>query len=1252
MVNKKILVISIFILIVLSIGAVSAEDADDAIASSDDDAVLEDSGSTSSGTASGGVDVVTENPWATSGQLEYDIPANAKTIKSADVYVNVYGGSASPTYGANANITITTENGGPTKYNESLWTDKGTTDGAVYTVNNHTTKCYSDYMIHYNITSLLTGLNGTKLSIKVDTFKMGNLSFDGRIKLIGLVFAYNDDSDNETISYWINDNQLWTKSNTTLDFDTAGKSGVSTLTNVVLSSGDGTYTVNDKRLIDVISHESGNYYQYNKWDVSKYMEVTKNTSFNVAYAGSSAYGSIKNVLSVLTINDIKSDISVAPEYVGTSSGVTYLNAFAGTNNTLTVTVSTSKSGKYLIRLLADGVVVNETEAELTNASKKVLITDPTVRPVDNTTVNGAENQIVNYTVELLLNGAAVNSTSMNVPILYNGYLGKDLAYPAGGMETLPTIIINGDIVADVKTDYLSGDTNLNKTDVWTLNLDENSTIVKAFVYVPYTWCAPSVESPDMFNVTFNNEKITPIALYRDQSNLGGSGRNSYGVLVYDVTSLVNKSGDNALALNKSTTYPGVYSSAFVYMYNVTSSNYIKEVYINHGADLLYNSYNDAKRPVKSDSKFVVDPKVVSNATLYVFASNAQNNYADLVFNGETYKNIFADGGSYLTKYSQFDVTGKIKASNSVSVVGASKGTFLALHQIMVLTKNFDDVDITLTPEYTSVPSAYAGTNNAITVTIEALKAATFNATLLADGSEVAKSEIDVVVGTNKFVLIDPTIRPVDASTINGADNKKVNYTLQLSSGKNATIIIPLLYNGNLGKDLAYPAGGMESFLNVTINGDIVIDVKDVSSYLGSGKKDRTDIWSVDLDAKSSIVKSFIYVPYNWFNGNKYVEDESMFNVTFNGANIAPVAWYRDQGNLGGYGKHGYGVFVYDVTGLTKSGDNSLVLVKKYDDTPAVYPSVLIYMYNTTGSAVIKNVYITNGADLLAGTSNNVAKRPVYINSTIDVKTADTADLYIFAASAQSGEGNLVFNGVTYENIWSGTSSTTDLYTMDITASVENSNNISFVATGSTILALQQIIVTTQKAQTTITAPEVTTTYNTDKDLVVNLKDSNGNGVANAKVVIVLNGVKKEVSTNADGQATLAIPSNLVPKSYDVSISYAGDGNYLNASALTKVIVKKASVKLTAKKKTFKAKVKTKKYTVTLKDNKGKAMSKVKLTLKIKGKKAVKATTNKKGKATFKIKKLTKKGKYNAQVTFKGDKYFNKATKKIKIKVKK
>ena len=123
---------------------------------------------TDSGQVSGDVDVVTVNPWKTSGELAYDIPSDVKDIKSADVYVNIYSGSAQNTYGANANVSLRTVNGENQIASEELWIEDGSTDGTIYPVNNHTYKCYSDYQMHYDITDSLKGLNGTSISVNVD----------------------------------------------------------------------------------------------------------------------------------------------------------------------------------------------------------------------------------------------------------------------------------------------------------------------------------------------------------------------------------------------------------------------------------------------------------------------------------------------------------------------------------------------------------------------------------------------------------------------------------------------------------------------------------------------------------------------------------------------------------------------------------------------------------------------------------------------------------------------------------------------------------------------------------------------------------------------------------------------------------------------------------------------------------------------------------------------------------------------------
>ncbi|MEE1151194.1 MAG: hypothetical protein UH242_09615, partial [Methanobrevibacter sp.] len=198
------------------------------------------------------------------------------------------------------------------------------------------------------------------------------------------------------------------------------------------------------------------------------------------------------------------------------------------------------------------------------------------------------------------------------------------------------------------------------------------------------------------------------------------------------------------------------------------------------------------------------------------------------------------------------------------------------------------------------------------------------------------------------------------------------------------------------------------------------------------------------------------------------------------------------------------------------------------------------------------------------------------------------------------------------------------------------------------VTINNATITVSKVNTVLTADAVTATYNINRDLVITLKDANGNALSGAKLTVDLNGAREYV-TDANGQVKVNV-AKLVPKTYTAIITFNGDDAYVKSAKNVQVIVKKAKAKIVAKKKTFKKSKKVKKYTVTLKDNTGKAIKKVKLTLKVKGK-TYKAKTNAKGKAVFKIKNLKKKGTYKATVTFKGDKYYNKVTKKVKITIK-
>ena len=191
-----------------------------------------------------------------------------------------------------------------------------------------------------------------------------------------------------------------------------------------------------------------------------------------------------------------------------------------------------------------------------------------------------------------------------------------------------------------------------------------------------------------------------------------------------------------------------------------------------------------------------------------------------------------------------------------------------------------------------------------------------------------------------------------------------------------------------------------------------------------------------------------------------------------------------------------------------------------------------------------------------------------------------------------------------------------------------------------------------KAQiaTKITADSsLTATYNKKGVIVATLSDINGNALGSVKLSVDLNGEVYTPVTDENGQIKIST-DGLVPKKYDAVITFGGNDDYGKSAKSVGINVKKATPKLIASNKKFKKSVKTKKYTITLKTNNNKPLSKVKLTLKFKNK-TYKAKTTSKGKATFEIKNFKKTGNFKATVTFNGNTCYNKVTKKVKIIIK-
>ena len=320
------------------------------------------------------------------------------------------------------------------------------------------------------------------------------------------------------------------------------------------------------------------------------------------------------------------------------------------------------------------------------------------------------------------------------------------------------------------------------------------------------------------------------------------------------------------------------------------------------------------------------------------------------------------------------------------------------------------------------------------------------------------------------------------------------------------------------------------------------------------------------------------------------------------------------------------------TGLAANEDGYIVNVESENYTGLNY-TVKVVVHKAAPTINVSAVDVSYPGDVVVSVKSDV-------NGTYIVKVGDKSQNVTLEANVTK---NVTFTGLAANEAG---------YTINVTHDSENYTGFNDSA-----------VVKIMKVAVKLTANAVTATYNVNKNLVITLKDSTGKALSGVKVTVNLNGAKT-YTTDRNGQIKINV-AKLVPKTYTAKVTFAGDSNYKASSADVKVTVKKAKAKIKAKKKTYKAKKKVKKFKITLKDNKGKPIKKAKVRLIVKkikktskkktskskeNKKKNILKTNKKGKITFKINR-NKKGKYMATVKFYGNKYYTKAVKKVKIKMK-
>ncbi|MBP1946964.1 putative repeat protein (TIGR01451 family), partial [Methanobacterium petrolearium] len=244
--------------------------------------------------------------------VDYDfqsLPDNAQVV-NATLYTAVYIGNMQTDYPTDVNVTFNGQQIASEHLSSTYsWPEGGSEDWGSLEINDHCNRVTSDYFMWYDVTSLVQQNNNAHVVSNPDCF-------DGRIKLITLIIAYND-GDNDQIMYWVNqghdtDNYYMEdnlgenyigQSTFISTLPTSATVEDATLKVIHLASTDSKYTFNENVIAN--SLPQGSYSGSNTWNVTSYL--TNYGTNTLTYDRSSTSSYYKIALGLLSVKYVSGD---------------------------------------------------------------------------------------------------------------------------------------------------------------------------------------------------------------------------------------------------------------------------------------------------------------------------------------------------------------------------------------------------------------------------------------------------------------------------------------------------------------------------------------------------------------------------------------------------------------------------------------------------------------------------------------------------------------------------------------------------------------------------------------------------------------------------------------------------------------------------------------------------------------------------------------------------------------------------------
>jgi nitrous oxidase accessory protein NosD len=418
-----------------------------------------------------------------------------------------------------------------------------------------------------------------------------------------------------------------------------------------------------------------------------------------------------------------------PDLTPTAITLNCGNLFANESNEICAVIENigeAAAGEFNVSIDIDGFSGEVTVAGLAvGANTTVCVTDPTIRNA---------GDVVTVTVTADCNGIVGESDETNnvlaqsETVVNNGYKGK--RYTGGDdIATHRTFDLQGNLVYSVgDSAYMSGGggwTDMNVAwDASDLPVPSTATIKEARLYVPYTY-AKDGAMPNNYDMTFNDCPLEYDAHYwDDKTRAYGTNYASYGMLVYDVTTGFSKSGNTAEFTSLWSGLPA-HSGASIRGMLLTvvyadDSEPERLIYLNEEFDMLYGgsdqcTYYKCTTPEEATAYApftgTIDLSRVASAKLITVAPGAGPAEGELLFNGQTWTDVWNFTGSTQMGIDERDVSNWLESTGNEAGFQSSDCDWMeASNSMLVVEKTPATAKVYFVPEDIRLPK-YCDTMN-------------------------------------------------------------------------------------------------------------------------------------------------------------------------------------------------------------------------------------------------------------------------------------------------------------------------------------------------------------------------------------------------------------------------------------------------------------------------------------------------------------------------------------------------------------